>query len=475
MEGNMKYRRRIINFLLMIFFGLCLAGCDTGQEMSQMSGGVQNPAPVIEEETADVENSILGVVKGIDSTKGSITIYDIENKMDMVFTYTGATDVRDSYNKMITMEQLTIGEIIDGSYDNSNRKLKKLAISSEAWTYSGVNKMSMDQEKNIINIAKKLYQFDERLVITDGVRLIEPIDLNAQDELMVKGIGKYIHSIRITKGHGYVRLKNYDAFLGGTIEVGYGIIIPVVEDMLVVAREGSYRVVVENGDLRAEKDINLSRDKEITLDLDDYKPVEERVGYVNFNISPIGADLYINGVLMNYAEDIKLNYGEHVIRVSLTGYEDFAGILSIGESTSTVRISLAEAAEDVSDISDSDDEDSSGDDSFGSVSDDEDDFEEEDLDDSNTTLEEDESSEGAQAMGTVEVDRAHRISIQGPEGAEVYLNGIRKGTAPISFEKEIGTHTITLSQTGYVTKSYTVEVKNNGEDITFNFPAMVEE
>ena len=74
MEGYMKNKGQIINFLLMIFFGLCLAGCDTGQEMSQMSGGVQNPAPVIEEETADVENSILGVVKGIDSTKGSITI-----------------------------------------------------------------------------------------------------------------------------------------------------------------------------------------------------------------------------------------------------------------------------------------------------------------------------------------------------------------------------------------------------------------
>ena len=177
---------------------------------------------------------------------------------------------------------------------------------------------------------------------------------------------------------------------------------------------------------------------------------------------------------MNYAEDIKLNYGEHVIRVSLTGYEDFAGILSIGESTSTVQISLAEETEEeeFSDFADSDEDEDSSDSSSGNVNEEEDYFEEEDFEDSNTRLEEDESTEGTQAMGTTEIDSEHQITIQGPEGAEVYLNGILKGTAPLSFDKEIGTHTIILSQTGYTTKSYTVEVRNDGEDITFNFPAM---
>ena len=232
------------------------------------------------------------------------------------------------------------------------------------------------------------------------------------------------------------------------------------------------KIVVENGELQAVENITLLRDKEVTLDLADYKPIEDRVGHVTFNISPIGADLYINGVLVNYAESVKLNYGDHVIRVSLTGYEDFAGILSIGEATSTVRISLAEATEEEEDSSGSGNEGDSGSSgSSGSTSNNNDGLEEGDSDNSNTTLEE-ESSEGTQAMGTTKVDKDHVISIEGPKGAEVYLNGVLKGTAPIHFEKEIGTHTITLSQTGYTTKSYTVEVKDNGEDITFNFPAM---
>lgn len=473
----MKYKRILIPFLFMIMTSILLTGCDNRQTSVQKDTTVKQSPETAKDGMDNYDTTVFGVVKSIDSTQGSVTIYDIENQLDMIFTYTGGTDVRDSYDKMITMNQIELGEIVNGYYYFSNRKLTKLAISSEAWTYNGVDTLSMDQTDNIITIAKKLYQYDERIVITDGDRLIEPIDLNAQDELTVKGIDKYIYSIRVTKGHGYIRLKNYDAFVGGTIEVGYGIIVPVVEDMLLVAREGSYRVVIENGELQAVKNINLFRDEEVTLDLSDYKPAEERVGYVDFNINPIGADLYINGILVNYADPVKLNYGDHVIRVSLTGYEDFTGILSIGESTSTVRISLAEASDSDKDSSSSSGNsgNSSSDSSQGSSgtvsSGSEDATASENS--SNTTLEESEPSEGTATMGTTEIDEDHTITIQGPEGAKVYLNGTLKGTAPLTIPKEIGTHTITLSKTGYTTKSYTVEVENNGEDITFNFPDMV--
>lgn len=462
----MRYKRFLLSVLFIMLSGLFLTGCSTQKQVSVDDGKGQSAE--IEKEDGNYDTTVSGVVKSIDSVQKSITIYDMENQLDIVFTYSSGTDVRDSYNKMITMDQLDLGEIVTGYYHYSNRKLTKVEISSEAWTYSGVETLSMDQTKNCITIAKKRYQYDERLVITDGDRLLLPIDLNEQDELTVKGIGKYIYSIRVTKGHGYIRLKNYDAFVGGTIEVGYGIIVPVVEDMLLVAQEGSYRVIVENGELQAVKNITLFRDEEVTLDLVDYKPEAERIGYVTFHINPVGADLYVNGILVNYADPVKLNYGEHIIRVSLTGYQDFTGILNIGETTSTVRISLAENSSDSATGGSADYEagtsDSLENDSGSSSK----------ADESGTTLEESKPSEGTEAIGTIEMDEDHTITIQGPEGAKVYLNGTLKGTVPLTIPKEIGTHTITLSKTGYITKSYTVEVENNGEDITFNFPDMTE-
>ena len=195
MEGIMKYKRQILSFLWLVLISAFLTGCNTKTE-TMHSSTPQQSLPIQEEEKDDVAAVILGVVKTIDSEQGSITIYDIENELDMVFTYTGATDVRDTYDKMITMSQIELGEIVQGDYNYANRKLTKLSVSAEAWTYNGVDKMSMDQDKHIITIAKKLYQFDERLVVTDGEQLMEPIDLNAQDELTIKGIDKYIYSGR---------------------------------------------------------------------------------------------------------------------------------------------------------------------------------------------------------------------------------------------------------------------------------------
>ncbi len=75
------------------------------------------------------------------------------------------------------------------------------------------------------------------------------------------------------------------------------------------------------------------------------------------------------------------------------------------------------------------------------------------------------------AANTV-VDEAHTITIAEPMGAAVYLDGTFKGTAPCSFPKSIGTHTITLSMSGYTTKSYTVEIANDYENVEWKFPAM---
>lgn len=185
MEGIMKYKGQILGFLWLILISAFLTGCTT-KTVTTQNATTQQSSPVPEEENEDVQATILGVVKTIDSEQGSITIYDIENELDMVFTYTGATDVRDTYDKMITMSQIELGEIVTGDYNYANRKLAKLSISTEAWTYHGVDKMSMDQDKHIITIAKKLYQFNDRLVVTDGETLIGPMDLNAQDELTIK-------------------------------------------------------------------------------------------------------------------------------------------------------------------------------------------------------------------------------------------------------------------------------------------------
>lgn len=477
-DTQRKRKRRLYIRISLIFLLLLLVG-----GCQKNSGGKVKTTPSKLGTAANgaaknnYDTTMTGVIKEIDLQRKTIKIFDIKKKKDVEVSYTGGTDIKDKYEKRLTMDQMEIGEIVDGYYYSTSKKLTLLNKNKEAWDYSNVDRFTMEKTKQVIDLGERTYQYDENLIISAGTQLIDSIDLNQRDELFVRGIGNQVHSISVTKGHGFIRLKNYDDFVGGTIEVGYGIIVPIVDNMLIVAREGSYRVRLENGDLTAEKNIVLLRDEEITLDMSQYHKKEPEIGYVNFKIDPKGSDLYINGRLKEYEDPVKLNYGKYDIRVSMTGYEDYEGILTIGESTSTIIISLAEGAAKVKDDSNSsknnNNSTSSNNKDSNKNSNNSTDKSDKDTDKPTSIADKADNPTGvSSSTSTKKTDNDHKITVEAPKGAEVYLNGVLKGTVPISFPKEIGTHTITLSQTGYATKSYTVEVVDDGEDVILNFPEM---
>lgn len=46
------------------------------------------------------------------------------------------------------------------------------------------------------------------------------------------------------------------------------------------------------------------------------------------------------------------------------------------------------------------------------------------------------------------------------------------GIAPVTYTKSAGSHTITLRKQGYITKSYNIEVPDDGKDVTYAFPEL---
>ena len=51
-----------------------------------------------------------------------------------------------------------------------------------------------------------------------------------QDELTVRGRRNYIYYFSC-KGHGTVKIKDYEAFLGGSITVGYEAVMQITDNM----------------------------------------------------------------------------------------------------------------------------------------------------------------------------------------------------------------------------------------------------
>ena len=73
--------------------------------------------------------------------------------------------------------------------------------------------------------------------VIDGDSFVSLDNLAKQDELTVRGLNETIWSIIVTKGHGTVRLKDYDAFLGGNVTVGYEAVTQITDNMVITVRE----------------------------------------------------------------------------------------------------------------------------------------------------------------------------------------------------------------------------------------------
>jgi hypothetical protein len=431
----------------------------------------------------DTVMTVLGVLTAIDTTEKKIELYDINKKGSVSYTYSGGTDITDKYGQAITIRQIPIGTMVEATHQPNQMKLKGLTISTKAWEYVGVNNMSINRSSKVMQIATTKYKYTDDIIILDGDSFIPVTNLAEQDVLTVWGYEETIWSIRVTRGHGTVRLVDYESFIGDFITIGYEAMQQIVEDMVITVREGNFNLTVENAKYTAMKNITVVRNQETEVSLSDLGPEAAKIGRVTFEIKPFGADLFIDGELTSYANPIELEYGTHDLLVSLDGYRAYDGKLTVDAAGKTIRIELFEESSDedtsVSELnigsvngagdnssstgnSESNQDTDSGDDDI--YIDQETDMQSEDF---GPDLAENISND------EFEEDEDHKIYIQNPIGASVYLNGEYMCDSPGSFKKLIGTHILTFIKEGYETVSYKVEVHDDGKNLYLKMRDMV--
>lgn len=443
-------------------------------KITEQSNKTQNAASGF----SDVE--ILAIVKNIDTLNKQITLFAVDQQEEVLLTYNGGTNVKDKYDQVISLSQIPVGTMVDAIYQKDNKKLTDLNISKKAWEYVGVNNLNIKPDDNVMKIATTKYKYTKDVLILDGNKFITVDNLAEQDVLTVRGYEETIWSITVTRGHGTVILEDYDRFLGANITVGYESIQQIKEDMEITVREGDFNLTVENGKFSAIKNISVYRNQVSYVSLSDLGPGGiQQYGIVTFEISPFGADLFIDGELTSYANPIELTYGKHTITVSLGGYTPYEGILDLDSTGKTVKISLPEvSSRDTAEVtetdtvvtptgpnSNSDTDNNSGTDNTdtGGTTDEPGTGYE-----PNPDIGEEDNNDSSEEEDEI-VDNQHLIYVQNPTGASVYLDGDFMGISPCSFKKIIGTRVLTFIKEGYETMSYTVEVPNDGTNLFLSF------
>ena len=63
----------------------------------------------------------------------------------------------------------------------------------------------------------------------------------------------------------------------------------------------------------------------------------------------------------------------------------------------------------------------------------------------------------------------YKVTIESPVGAEIYVDGNYVGIVPASFTKVAGNHEVTVRKSGYLTRSYNIDVDKEEKDVSYSF------
>ena len=386
---------------------------------------------------------------------------------DYELTYDATVPFRNKYGNSITVSEIKNGEVLDIVYSKHSGQLLSVSISSQTWTMTDMTDYEIDANRKKMTIMGEAYQFGADLMTFSEDAPVRLMDITNIDTLTIKGYNRKVCSIIVEKGHGYLRIENDAYFIGGWIEVGQKIIRPITEEMLLPVPEGRYRVKVTNRGYAGEENVVIVRDEETKLDLSKIKVEEVAIAHVQFDLSPEYAQLYIDDEITDYEDRVPLEYGTHKIKVTAAGYQTVETNIKVGNDYANVEIALDPLPEDETDESDQNTQTPPA---AGETE--------------NTVTEETESAPVSTAdttsadqttETTTTISENKKIYVESPKEVEVYLDGNYIGVAPVSTGKVTGSHTITLSKSGFITKSYTIYVENDNNDVTLSFSDLMAE
>lgn len=363
--------------------------------------------------------------------ENTLTFLNLELGRRYTLSIDGTTRMYDKYGQSMSLEQFEKGDIVDITFLKSKKHLTVMQLSASAWTHEDVERYELNMIRRELTIGSEVFRLTDNTQYLSDNRSIEMMDLNPSDVLNFQGIDSEVLSVRVDKGHGYLRLVNDENFVGGWIEIGQSQIQKITEDMLLTVPEGSYQVNISNKGGGGIKTVVINRNEETCLDIGDLEIPEPQYGMVLFSLSPSNAELYIDGTKTDASAPVSLEYGMHQLIVRAENYHSVTRYVSVAQESGGVDIVLDPVNDDTKDSS---------------------------------------SSTNSSSQVTTNY---YKVYVDAPEHAEVYLDGNYIGISPCSFRKTAGSHTITLRRTGFVTRSYTVQIDDESKDLTLSFADLV--
>lgn len=428
-------------------------------------------------DTSHDEQSITAVITDIDLEDNIICFLNCKNGESNQFIYHGGVSVTNTYGDEIGIDNISNGSVVDVAYYSDTNKIVSIKLNSSVTILKKISKLSVDTQNLKATYKGTSCPVSEFIVAFDGSVPLNVMEINTEDQVTLYIYGGKLVSVVVDVGHGYVRLKNQDTYVGGMVEIGYDVIVPVTNDMLLAVREGKYTLRINKGSYSNTKQIEVTKDNETVVDLSD---IAVPSGTVTFDINPAESDVYVNDKKID-GYTYNNSYGSYSVKVTAEGYKTFTGSFRISEPVKSFTINMTKLdEEDEKDSTDTTTENPNSTTDPNSTTGSDGTTESPDDTGSTDTKTGTSTDDGTDKPTTDSTSTStetgettdNTITIKTPVGVGVYLDGDYVGLAPVTFPKVVGTHTITLYKKGYLIKSYTIQATNNGKDDEHSFAAL---
>ena len=391
----------------------------SGEPASNSQKGSQDHS-IPQEMTGDNSSSVLdsldgerfvALVRTAPTEDGVLPVYDLDTKKELLLKIKGETSIKSRYGETIAAAQVRPGYIVEGKYEKESFAVYTLQISGRAWERKDPAGLVISAEQKKIGFGSDEYSFDPNfLMVLKNGKTIPLAEVSVSDEVIIRGYKKEVWSIEVTAGHGFLTLKNADAFAGGTIEIGNRDIRTIEKDMRLELSAGVKRVIISKDNMNPyTNDVFIEEGKEAVIDLGEFKP---KVGKVTFSTVQDGVTLYIDEEKQALANaEITLDFGQHKLKAEKEGYVPWESTLTVNQVLMQVKIDM-------------------------------------------------------------KVEPQY-LDVQTPLGAELYIDGARVGVIPVRTAITPGEHTLSIRKEGYYSKSQTITVENNGKNVNYAFPDLI--
>lgn len=377
-----------------------------------------------EEEPVDIYlSNATVIVEAVKEEDQMVDVYITERNESRAFSYTGATTIQDKYGSAMSMAQLNPGDIADIKYNSELERIGSITLAPDAWNHEGISRYNLNIGNGSATIGDETYEMSSNVRVFSEGNPIDADQIIQQDVLTFRGKGSTIMSVVVNQGHGYLKLENEQAVVGGWIEIGQTLISQIAPDMLFVVPEGNYKVRFSGTGVEEIREITIERNKETLLDLGDIEMPQPEKGLVTIQVTPKSAQVFIDENKVDIAYPVRVPIGLHQITAKASGYDTVSEYFQVDGENITVKLDLEE-----------------------------------------------QKTVSGNSVSKKEEEKTAKITINTPVDTEVYQDNRYMGIAPVTYTKTSGSHTITLRKQGYVTRSYNIEVADDDKDVTYSFP-----